>query len=117
SDETGRPEVYVQSFPAGGGKWRISSDGGIWPRWSGDGGELFFLSSSAHVKAVEITYRPAPEFGEVRSLFALLHEYGNIANRPFVVSRDGRRFLVRTFTEPAAGRELTVVLKWAQGLN
>lgn len=29
SDETGRREVFVMSFPAGGGKWQIS-DGGTW---------------------------------------------------------------------------------------
>ncbi len=34
STESGRYEVYVQSFPApGGGKWQISKDGGMFPRW------------------------------------------------------------------------------------
>ncbi|MEO7658711.1 MAG: protein kinase, partial [Pyrinomonadaceae bacterium] len=33
SDESGRPEVYVQSYPLGGGKWQISSGGGAQPHW------------------------------------------------------------------------------------
>ena len=42
SDESGRPEVYVQSFPALDHKWRISLGGGEEPRWSRDGRQLFF---------------------------------------------------------------------------
>ena len=38
SDESGREEVYVQSFPPSGGKWQISTSGGVQARWRGDGG-------------------------------------------------------------------------------
>src|SRR5262249_7143580 len=45
SNESGRPEIYVQPFPdASGGKWPISSGGGVEPRWSKDGNELFYFS-------------------------------------------------------------------------
>ena len=44
SRESGRSEVYVRQLPSGPGKWQISSQGGIQPRWSGDGRELFFRS-------------------------------------------------------------------------
>src|SRR5262249_4437718 len=44
SNESGRDEIYVRAFsaatPAGGGKWPISSGGGEYPRWRGDGKEL-----------------------------------------------------------------------------
>jgi Tol biopolymer transport system component len=39
SDESKRPEVYVQSFPNTGGKWQVSANGGIRPIWSRDGKE------------------------------------------------------------------------------
>src|SRR5450755_695915 len=42
SDETGRFEVYVQTFPTPGGKWQVSTNGGALPVWSRDGKELFF---------------------------------------------------------------------------
>ena len=42
SDETGRYEVYVESLPRGKGRWRISTGGGIQPRWRRDGRELFY---------------------------------------------------------------------------
>jgi Tol biopolymer transport system component len=45
SDETGRPEVYVRTFPdPSAGKWPISTAGGVEPRWSRDGAELFYWS-------------------------------------------------------------------------
>jgi eukaryotic-like serine/threonine-protein kinase len=43
SNESGRPEIYIQSFPPSGGKWRVSTHGGAHPRWRGDGKELFYL--------------------------------------------------------------------------
>ena len=42
SDESGRPEVYVQPFPGPGPKIQISTAGGIQPRWRRDGKELFY---------------------------------------------------------------------------
>jgi len=44
SNETGRSEVYVQSFPGPGGKWQISGSGGNWPTWSHAKDELFYLN-------------------------------------------------------------------------
>jgi Tol biopolymer transport system component len=40
SNESGPYQVYVQSFPAGGGKWQVSTTGGVQPRWRHDGKEL-----------------------------------------------------------------------------
>jgi serine/threonine-protein kinase len=42
SDESGRFEVYVRPLPGPGGKWQISTDGGVHPRWAPDGNELFY---------------------------------------------------------------------------
>ena len=41
SDESGRYEVYVEEFPRRGGKSQVSTAGGVQPRWSRDGTELF----------------------------------------------------------------------------
>ena len=47
SNESGRSEVYVRSFPDPGRKYTISRNGGQWPFWSADGRELFFLDLDA----------------------------------------------------------------------
>ena len=42
SSELGRNEVYVRSFPGPGGKWRISTGGGMYPSWSRTKQELVY---------------------------------------------------------------------------
>jgi serine/threonine protein kinase len=44
SDESGAFQIYVRAFPDKGGKWQVSSTGGVFPEWSRDGRELFFRS-------------------------------------------------------------------------
>ena len=39
-------DVYVRPFPGPGGKWRVSTDQGVWPRWSATANELLFLSEN-----------------------------------------------------------------------
>jgi Tol biopolymer transport system component len=53
SNESGRSEVYDTAFP-GGGKSQISADGGGFPRWRGDGAELYYLSPDNAVMAVRV---------------------------------------------------------------
>ena len=55
SNESGKWEVYVTSFPAAQGKWQVSSGGGEQPRWRGDGKELFYLSSDGKVMSEPVT--------------------------------------------------------------
>ncbi len=57
SDESGRPEVYVQSFPASSGKVQVSTQGGADPRWRRDGKELFYLAADHKLMAVEVKTR------------------------------------------------------------
>jgi Tol biopolymer transport system component len=55
SNESGKWEIYVTSFPEAKGKWQISSGGGEQPRWRGDGKELFYLSSDGNVMAAPVS--------------------------------------------------------------
>jgi Tol biopolymer transport system component len=47
SDETiaGAYEIYVRPFPAGAGRWQVSTTGGDWPRWSRAVQRLLFLNN------------------------------------------------------------------------
>ena len=42
SNESGSGEVYVRPFPGPGGKWQVSTGGGVLPKWSRNGKELFY---------------------------------------------------------------------------
>ena len=69
SNESGRFEVYVQSFPKPASKWQISTGGGGQPRWRGDGKELYYVSSSSRLMAVPINAGAGLEVGSVSPLF------------------------------------------------
>ena len=51
SDESGRTEVYVQSYPSPGGKAAISADGGAFPAWARDGRSLAYWRNDALIVA------------------------------------------------------------------
>ena len=57
SNESGRAEIYVQTFPVASGKWQISNAGGIDPSWRADGKELYYRSADQKLMAVEIRGR------------------------------------------------------------
>jgi hypothetical protein len=55
SNESGKWEIYVTSFPDARGRWQISSGGGEQPRWRGDGKELFYFSLDGKMMAAPVT--------------------------------------------------------------
>src|SRR5262245_25395480 len=69
SDETGHFEVYVQSFPDGGGKRQVSTDGGNYPRWRRDGGELFYYARDGKLMAAQVRSGKSFEMNATVSLF------------------------------------------------
>ena len=52
SDESGRPEVYVRSFPDGGRPWPISRTGGGLPMWGHSGEEVFYMTPDPGTRLV-----------------------------------------------------------------
>jgi eukaryotic-like serine/threonine-protein kinase len=119
SNESGKWEIYVTSFPEARGKWQVSSRGGEQPRWRGDGKELFYLSSDGTVMAVPVTEGINFDAGAPVALFqANARETAATTEQTFYdVSRDGQRFLINTEVREAEVKPLTVVLNWAARLN
>ena len=68
SNESGRVEVYVRSFPGPGGKWQVSTDGGSGPSWSRNGHELFYRTGDK-MMAVDITPGSSFKSGTPHVLF------------------------------------------------
>jgi eukaryotic-like serine/threonine-protein kinase len=117
SNETGRFEVYVRTFPPSGERWLVSKTGGSWPKWRGDGRELFFIDDSTRTMMVaEVHPGAASPLRVPQPLFAatmMLHE-GSLG---FDVSADGQRFLViKAAAYPGAGR-ITLIQNWTAGLT
>ena len=114
SDESGSWEVYVQPFPASGGKWQISTKGGGQPRWRRDGKELFYLAPAPDRKlmAVEVKAGATFEAGVPRALFETHLPGSPLDPVQYSVTADGQRFLIDTLAENAASSSVTVVLNW-----
>ena len=56
SNESGSHQIFVQTFPDGaGGRWQITSDGGVEPQWRRDGRELYFLAPDGKLMAVPVS--------------------------------------------------------------
>ena len=55
SNESGRSEVFVRSFPGPGAQWQVSRSGGSVPTWSRRRNELFYLSPDSHLMVVPYT--------------------------------------------------------------
>ena len=114
SDETGVEEVYVQAFPDGGQKLRVSTDGGNEPLWARDGGRLFYRRAK-DVVAVSLTSGPALSIGPPEVLLSGTYEGAGGPGAPnYEVSPDGRRFLMVRRNEIANGDDtrLEVVVNW-----
>ncbi len=119
SDESGRAEVFVQSFPVSGGKWMLSTTGGDQPQWRRDGRELFYLTPDKKLMAVAVTpgasfeaAAPVPLFATRIPMTSLTADRNN-----YVPAADGRRFLVNNLLEEGNTQPITLVLNWAVGLK
>jgi Tol biopolymer transport system component len=117
SNESRSDEIYVTSFPAPGGKWRISTDGGREPAWNPRGGELFYRDNE-RLMAVEITTQPEFRPGRPQVLFEGPYEMAPPYGRNYDVASDGERFLMMMPSEPETGpTQIHVVLNWFEELE
>ena len=94
SDESGRYEIYVLSFPGGDAKRQVSVNGGQQARWRSDGRELYYVEGDT-LMAVSVSTESAITLGQPQQLFeapGLVLAVGG-TNGGYDVSADGERFL------------------------
>ncbi len=116
SNESGRMEIYVQSFPGPGGKWQVSSQGGTQPHWRADGKELYFRSADQKLMAVDVAAGATFEAGVPKALFPLRLDSG-LGRNHFLPTRDGQRFLLVATPSRDTMTPTTVVLNWMADLG
>jgi Tol biopolymer transport system component len=117
SDETSRDEVYVQDFhpspdrtsATGGGKVRISNNGGSHPVWSRDGKELYYIAADRKLMAVPIRGGAALNPGTPKELFPT--QIARSISYWFDISRDGR-FILPVRVQQGSRASMSVVLNW-----
>lgn len=118
SNESGREEIYVTSFPGAQGKWQVSNAGGAQPVWRSDGKELFYLAPDRKIMAVPVTADASFDAGTPVALFqANPREMVATSERfDYDVSKDGQRFLINTELKSGL-TPMSVVANWTAELN
>jgi serine/threonine protein kinase len=120
SDESGKPEVYVQAFPGPGPKIQISNDGGNDPVWRRSGGELFYRNGEK-MMVVAVSTFPRFQASAPKQLWAGEYSEGTasscgmpgVSSSNYDVSADGQRFLmVRDDDASVFATRVVVVLNW-----
>ena len=103
SNESGRPEIYVQQYTRNGRRWLVSTDGGSVPMWRLDGKELFYRSGNK-MMVVKTEFDPAFLVGKPQLLFR--GDFG----QSYDITADGTRFLMVRLPKAAPRTEIKVVL-------
>jgi eukaryotic-like serine/threonine-protein kinase len=115
SNESGRYEIYLRPFPAGGPRVQVSAAGGAQVRWAPSGKELFYVAPDRRMMAVEVRAgRDAPDVSAPVALFPTNLPSGTniLGGKPqYVVTRDGR-FLLNTAVDATNTPPITIVLNW-----
>ncbi|HET7710705.1 MAG TPA: hypothetical protein VFL80_02140, partial [Thermoanaerobaculia bacterium] len=116
SNESGRPEVYVRPAAGTTDQWQVSSAGGQGPRWSANGGELFYTSPDGKLFAVPVQPASSFEIGDQKELFSTTAPTNFYSGPLQDVSADGQRLLVITPAD-AASASMRVVFNWQTALQ
>ena len=111
SDESGAPEVYVQALGKAG-KQRVSTSGGVQPRWRRDGRELFFINTAGKLMAVEVRAGDGPAGSPPVALFDACGP-STPQYRRYAVAPDGARSLWLCATPRVTPSLVTVSIDWA----
>jgi len=112
SNETGREEIYVQSFPQPSGKWQVSTRGGSDAQWNPNGHELFYISPDQQMMVMDVPAGPTFEVSVPRPLFPIRVSIPTGPRNHYAVGPDGSYFYV---VAPLGGQTInlmTVILNW-----
>jgi Tol biopolymer transport system component len=115
SGETGRPEVYLTSYPAHDWRTQVSIGGGLWPRWRADAREVYYTGRDNKLMAAALAMRGARlAVGATNPLFDVRPVGRGLFYAP---SADGEKFLINTLHDASAAATLTFVQNWRVSLQ
>ena len=121
SDETGRDELYVVSYPNMGAKRQLSAGGADHPNWVDGGRRLVYVNPERKLMVVDVKQSGRElEFGKPQIMFGGmplpgLPRNGSGVDAPVYITQDGKRMLLPVAV--GGGSTLTLVSNWTAGLN
>jgi hypothetical protein len=115
SDEAGRLELFVQSFPVPGAKYQVSNGGTAYAAscWTRGGKELMFMAADGFtVMAADVTTGASFQAGEPRALFKLRSDFTGVDFAP-----DGQRILASSPAGATVTPSITIDVNWTAQLR
>ena len=112
SDESGRTEVYVQSYPTPGNRIQVSTNGALFGGWSADGKEFAMATPDGAVTVADAQSSPTLKIGRPRPLFRPRPDLISFSPTP-----DLRKFLMSTAVGPTTTLTTVCEINWAEGLS
>ncbi len=117
SDESGRDEVYVRAFGRPGDAVPVSTNGGIAPRWSPDGKEIYYKHGDEFMASSVANVGGTLTASDPQKLFEIHAAPGRSTFQPgYSVGPDGR-FLLLQLDPRAVPTRIDVVQNWFDELN
>jgi Tol biopolymer transport system component len=112
SDESGENNIYMRPFE-GAGVWKITEKGGLQPRWSADGKELYYLADGQLMAMpIEIRERTVVR-GAAKRLFSVVVHSGNYGyDQQYDVAPDGRFLMYVRPAQQTATPPITLLTNW-----
>jgi Tol biopolymer transport system component len=119
SNESGRTEVYVQPFPGPGGKWQISTGGGVYPTWSRRRRELFYGTPSGQIMVAAFTVKGDSFRAEPPRLWSDARYVVRGMTRPFDLHPDGKRVALAAAQTPGGANQdhVTIIFNFFDELR
>ena len=114
SQESGRPEVYVTTFPERRQTWPITTEGGRVLSWRNDGREILVATLSGHIAAYPVSTDGGFSYGQPTTL---VRDVGTVAAYSSATS-DHSRILIRVSPDAAKDKgEIRLLFGWQDGLR
>ena len=119
TDQSGKAEVWVASFPAGASRRQVSTRGGTLPQWGADGKEIVFISGDKQLMASPFRSEksdlrevgPPNALSRVETLIELDPLVWPTSNA-YAVTANGRRFLVAVSARDPHAPPIRVIVNW-----
>lgn len=116
SEESGKSEIYVKRSDGSGGKWQISTNGGVNALWNKNGNEVVYQTLDDNFMAVPVNTKGTFESGTPVKLFR--QRLGDLGiSWRWDISPDGQKFLLITPQGTTSLPSFEIVLNWTKELE
>jgi eukaryotic-like serine/threonine-protein kinase len=111
SSQSGRPEIYVTSFPRPKGMWQVSTTGARTPRWQKDGRALYYVDPEGAILCTEVNLS-TDSLSVGNTVTVTNRRIVRRYNALYDVFPDGQHFVISTVPDEILHGPVTLLNNW-----